>query len=68
MRTFLFNDIEFIGINSDESIPSDNPLFSNYHTFKFIEIDSRKKRPEPNTYSRSRHMQDVLRSSLSCHL
>ena len=22
MRTFLFNDIEFIGINSDESIPS----------------------------------------------
>ena len=31
MRTFLFNDIEFIGINSDESIPSDNPLFSNYH-------------------------------------
>lgn len=42
MRTFLFNDIEFIGINSDESIPSDNPLFSNYHTFKFIEKDSRK--------------------------
>lgn len=31
MRTFLFNDIEFIGINPDESIPSDNPLFSNYH-------------------------------------
>lgn len=42
MRTFLFNDIEFIGINSDESIPSDNPLFSNYHPFKFIEKDSRK--------------------------
>ena len=39
MRTFLFNDIEFIGINSDGSISSDSPLFSNYHTFKFIEKD-----------------------------
>ena len=39
MRTFLFNDIKFIGINPDESIPSDNPLFSNYHTFKFMEKD-----------------------------
>lgn len=45
MRTFLFNDIEFIGINPDESISSDNPLFSNYHTFKFIEKDSRKSVP-----------------------
>ncbi len=37
MRSFLFNEIEFTGMNQDGSIAADSPLFTNYHTFKFME-------------------------------
>mgnify|MGYP003333689091 CR=1 FL=1 len=43
MRSFLFNDFEFLGMNSDGSILSDSALFSNYHTFKFMEKDENGK-------------------------
>ena len=39
MRTFLFNDIDFIGINANGSISPDSVWFANYHTFKFMEKD-----------------------------
>lgn len=39
MRTFLFNDIDFIGINANGSISPDSVWFTNYHTFKFMEKD-----------------------------
>ena len=35
MRAYLFNDINFAGITKD-GIAEDSPLFSNYHTFKFV--------------------------------
>lgn len=37
MRTFMFNEVEFTGMNQDGSIAADSPLFTNYHTFKFME-------------------------------
>lgn len=43
MRSFLFNDFEFLGMNSDGSILSNSALFSNYHTFKFMEKDENGK-------------------------
>ena len=39
VRTFLFNDIDFVGVNPNGSISPDSPLFSNYHTFRFMEKD-----------------------------
>jgi len=40
MRSFLFNDIKFVGMNPDGSISNTSPLFSNYHTFKYMEKDN----------------------------
>lgn len=37
MRVFLFNDIDFIGINPDGSISETSLWFNNYHTFKFMD-------------------------------
>ncbi|MBP5359623.1 MAG: hypothetical protein J6Y69_10655 [Treponema sp.] len=39
MRTFLFNDVAFVGIDEQGMISEDSPLFSNYHSFKFMEKD-----------------------------
>ncbi|WP_428768643.1 hypothetical protein V1L52_08180 [Treponema sp. HNW] len=39
MRVFLFNGIDFAGINEDGSISAESPLFTNYHTFRFMEKD-----------------------------
>ena len=39
MRTFLFNDIDFIGVKANGKISPDSVLFANYHTFKFMEKD-----------------------------
>ena len=43
MRTFLFNDLDFIGLSPDASFLPDSPWFSNYHTFKFMEKDKSGK-------------------------
>lgn len=40
MRSYLFNDIAFVGLNDDGSISPDSPLFTNYYTFKFMEKDA----------------------------
>lgn len=40
MRAFIFNETGFMGINEDGSISESSPLFSNYHTFRFMEKDS----------------------------
>jgi len=37
MRVFLFNSIDFLGMDNDGNILSSSPLFTNYHTFKFME-------------------------------
>ena len=39
MRTFLFNDIDFIGLNENGQILADSIWFANYHTFAFMEKD-----------------------------
>ena len=39
MRTFLFNDLGFIGINEKGQISPDSIWFANYHTFAFMEKD-----------------------------
>lgn len=39
MRTFLFNDMGFIGINENGQLASDSIWFANYHTFAFMEKD-----------------------------
>lgn len=36
MRSFLFNDINFLGI-SDQGISADSLWYQNYHTFEFME-------------------------------
>lgn len=43
MRTFLFNDIEFVGINAEGALSPDSPWFSNYHIFRFMEKDENGK-------------------------
>lgn len=40
MRAFLFNDFEFLGIDETGNILTSSPLFSNYHTFRFMDKDS----------------------------
>ncbi len=39
MRTFLFNDLGFIGINENGQLSPDSIWFANYHTFAFMEKD-----------------------------
>ena len=39
MRVFLFNDLEFIGINENGQISPDSLWLANYHTFEFMEKD-----------------------------
>ncbi len=39
MRAYLFNDMDFIGVDKNGNISSSSPLFSNYHSFKFMEKD-----------------------------
>lgn len=39
MRVFLFNDTEFIGMDSNGAISDSSPLFSNYHSFVFMDKD-----------------------------
>lgn len=36
VRTFLFKDISFTGVNDDGSIKSDSAMFTNYDSFKFF--------------------------------
>ncbi len=43
MRTFLFNELDFLGLTVDGSILADGPWYSNYHTFRFMERDSSGK-------------------------
>lgn len=37
MRSFLFNDLNFVGITSDGKMNPDNIINRNYHTFKFMD-------------------------------
>ena len=37
MRTFLFDDVAFLGMTADGQISSSSPLFTNYHTFRFMD-------------------------------
>lgn len=37
VRTFLFKDISFTGVNDDGSIKPDSAMFTNYDSFKFID-------------------------------
>lgn len=37
MRSFLFNDLAFVGINNDGTQNADCAMNANYHTFKFID-------------------------------
>ncbi len=39
MRAFLFNNLEFTGMNEDGTISSSSALFSNYYTFEFMDKD-----------------------------
>ena len=39
MRTFLFNDFDFIGIDQNGQLSPDSIWFANYHTFEFMEKD-----------------------------
>lgn len=39
MRTFLFNDIRFIGIDENGQLSLDSIWLKNYHTFEFMEKD-----------------------------
>lgn len=39
MRTFLFNDFDFLGIDQNGQLSSDSIWFANYHTFEFMEKD-----------------------------
>ena len=41
MRSFLFNDLAFIGIYENGQYSLDNILAENYHTFKFMEKDDK---------------------------
>lgn len=37
MRVFLFTSIDFLGMDGTGNILASSPLFTNYHTFKFME-------------------------------
>ena len=39
MRTFLFNDLELMGVNKKGKFLPDSILLEHYHTFKFMEKD-----------------------------
>mgnify|MGYP006916045053 CR=1 FL=1 len=39
MRTYLFRDFDFVGVNQDGSISPSSGVFTNYHTFRFMDKD-----------------------------
>ena len=41
MRTYLFNTMDFVGIDGDGNISESSLLFNNYHTFKFMDKDDK---------------------------
>lgn len=43
MRTFLFNDVAFVGINEKGQLSPDSIWLANYHTFAFMEKDENGK-------------------------
>lgn len=43
MRVFLFNDTAFIGMDADGNVSDSSPLFSNYHSFTFMDKDESGK-------------------------
>lgn len=41
MRVFLFNSPDFLGLDSAGNVSASSPLFSNYHSFRFMEKDEK---------------------------